>query len=199
VTPEEALVTTAGEAVEAAERIGYPVVLKAVSDMLAHKSNVGAVALNLSTAGDLTQAYERVSKTLSRHDLAGMLVCRQVRGGRELVLGLHRDPEVGLVVMAGAGGVLVELIKDVAFAMPPLSRDKASDMLDRTRAGQLLRGYRGGAFDRDAVIDALIGLGRLAVDAAELIESVDINPLVALPDRTGALALDALILLRQEP
>jgi acyl-CoA synthetase (NDP forming) len=93
--------------------------------------------------------------------------------------------------------VLVELIKDVAFAIPPLSRDRAADMLDRTRAGHLLRGYRGGAaLDRDAVIDALIGLGRLAIDATELIESVDINPLVALPDRTGALALDALIVLR---
>jgi acetyltransferase len=197
VTPEEALVTTVGEAVEAAERIGYPVVLKAVSDTLTHKSDVGAVALNLARADDLAQAYEQTSKTLSRHALAGMLVCRQVRGGQELVLGLHRDPEVGLVVMAGAGGVLVELIKDVAFARPPLSRDKASDMLDRTRAGELLRGYRGGALDRDAVIHALIGLGRLATDAAELIESVDINPLVALPKGEGALALDALIVLRK--
>jgi acetyltransferase len=199
-TPEEALVTTAGSAVVAAERIGYPVVLKAVSDTLTHKSDLGAVALNLASAGDLTQAYERISKKLSCHVLAGMLVCRQVRGRQELVLGLHRDPEVGLVVMAGAGGVLVELIKDVAFAIPPLSREKASDMLNRTRVGHLLRGYRGGAaLDRDAVIDALVGVGRLAIDAAELIDSVDINPLVALPDRTGTLALDALILLRQEP
>ena len=196
-TPEEALVTTAGEAVEAAERIGYPVVLKAVSDTITHKSDVGAVAVNLANAIDLTQAYERMSKKLSQHTLAGMLVCRQVRDGQEVVLGLHRDPEVGLVVMAGAGGVLVELIKDVAFAIPPLSRDKASDLLDRTRVGHLLRGYRGGAaLDRDAVIDALVGVGRLAIDAAELIESVDINPLVALPDRRGALALDALIVLR---
>ena len=100
--------------------------------------------------------------------------------------------------MAGAGGVLIELIKDVAFAMPPLSREKAADMLDRTRAGSLLRGYRGKpALDRDAIVDAIVGLGRLAADTAELIESVDINPFVALPQGNGALALDALIVLRR--
>src|SRR5262249_62200949 len=124
----------------------------------------------------------------------------RVGGGRVFVLVFHRDRGVGFVVVAGGGGVLVELIRDAAFATPPLSREKASDMLDQTRAGHLLRGYRGGAArDRDAVIDALVGVGRLAIDAAELIESVDINPFVALPDRTGALALDALILLPQEP
>jgi acetyltransferase len=194
---EEALVTSLEEAVVAAERIGYPVVLKAVADTLTHKSDAGAVLLNLQSAAELSEAYERLSKKLSSYALAGMLVCRQVRGGAELVLGLHRDPEMGLIVMAGTGGVLIELIKDVAFALPPLSREKAADMLDRTSAANLIRGYRGGALlDRDAVLDALIGLGRLAKDAAELIESVDINPFVALPEGEGALALDALIVLR---
>ena len=114
-TPAEALVTSPVEAVKAAERIGYPVVLKAVSATLTHKSDVGAVALNLGTPAELTAAYQRMSQNLREHKLAGMLVCKQVRGGLELVLGLHRDPEMGLVVMAGAGGVLLELTKDVAF------------------------------------------------------------------------------------
>jgi acetyltransferase len=197
-TPEEALVTTVEQAIAAAERIGYPVVLKAVADTLTHKSDAGAVVLNLQSAAELSEACELMAKKLSSHRLAGMLVCRQIRGGAELVLGLHRDPEIGLIVMAGAGGVLIELIKDVAFALPPLSREKAADMLDRTRAATLLSGYRrGAALDRDAVLDALIGLGRLGCDAAELIESVDINPFVALPQGEGALALDALIVLRQ--
>jgi hypothetical protein len=125
-----------------------------------------------------------------------MLVCKMVRGGLELVLGLHRDPEMGLVVMAGAGGVLLELTKDVAFCAPPVSREKARDMIERTRAGRLMRGYRGGvALDIDAVTNALVGLGRLAIDLEDVIESVDINPFLALPQ--GGVALDALVVLRR--
>jgi acetyltransferase len=198
VTPAETLVTSTAAAVEAANRIGYPVVLKAVSGTLTHKSDAGAVALNLATPEDLIAAYRRMSHNLREHALAGMLVCQQVRGGLELVLGLHRDPEMGLVVMAGAGGVLLELIKDVAFCAPPVTRDKARDMLARTRAGRLLQGYRGGpALDLDAVTDALVALGRLAGDLEDVIESVDINPFVALPQGQGGMALDALIVLRR--
>jgi acetyltransferase len=198
VTPAETLVTSPAEAVEAAKRIGYPVVLKAVSDTLTHKSDVGAVALNLATAEQLTAAYQTMSQKLRDHVLAGMLVCQQVRGGLELVLGLHRDPEMGLVVMAGAGGVLLELTKDVAFAAPPVSREKALHVLARTRAGKLLEGYRGGpALDRDAVADALVALGRVAEDLQDVIESVDINPFIALPQGQGGMALDALIVLRR--
>lgn len=198
VTPAEALVTSPAEAVEAAKRIGYPVVLKAVSDTLTHKSDVGAVALDLATPEELTAAYQAMAQKLRDHVLAGMLVCQQVRGGLELVLGLHRDPEMGLVVMAGAGGVLLELTKDVAFAAPPISREKALDMLARTRAGRLLQGYRGGpVLDRDATADALVALGRLAEDLKDVIESVDINPFVALPQGQGGMALDALIVLQR--
>ncbi len=119
-----------------------------------------------------------------------------VRGGLELVLGLHRDREMGLIVMAGSGGVLLELVKDVAFCAPPVSREKALDLLDRTHAGRLLQGYRGSApLDREAVAAALIGLGRLAVDLPDVIESVDVNPFVALPK--GGMALDALIVLQR--
>ncbi len=130
---EEALATSREEALKAAARIGYPVVLKAVADTLTHKSDVGAVVLNLATPDALGAAYDHMTGALKDHRLVGMLVAQQVRGGLELVLGLHRDPEVGLVVMAGAGGVLLELTKDVAFCAPPVSRDKARDMLKRTR------------------------------------------------------------------
>jgi acyl-CoA synthetase (NDP forming) len=195
-TPDEELAGSRDEALRIAARIGYPVVLKAVSDTLTHKSDVGAVALNLATPDDLGAAYDRMSRALGQHRLAGMLVCQQVRGGLELVLGLHRDPEMGLVVMAGSGGVLLELVKDVAFCAPPVSRDKARDMLRRTRAGRLIEGYRGSApRDMEAIIDALVGLGRLAMDLPDIIESVDINPFVALPH--GAMALDALIVLHR--
>src|SRR5262245_17660422 len=195
-TPSETVAGSREDALQAAERIGYPVVLKAVADTLTHKSDVGAVALNLATPAELGAAYDRMTGALKQHALAGMLVAQQVRGGLELVLGLHRDPEMGLVVMAGAGGVLLELTKDVAFCAPPVSRDKARDMLRRTRVARLIEGYRGeGPRDVGAIIDALVGLGRLAVDLPDVILSVDINPFVALPK--GGMALDALIVLRR--
>jgi len=197
---EEALVTSREDALQAATRIGYPVVLKAVADTLTHKSDVGAVALNLATPEALGAAYARMTSALKDHALSGMLVAQQVRGGLELVLGLHRDPEVGLVVMAGAGGVLLELTKDVAFCAPPVSRHKARDMLKRTRVARLIEGYRGGEpRDVGTIIDALVGLGQLALDCPDVIESVDINPFAALPqgNTPGGVALDALIVLRR--
>jgi hypothetical protein len=172
------------------------VVLKAVSAELTHKSDRGAVALDLATPEALGVAYERMTKALAPHRLAGMLVARQIAGGVELVLGLHRDPEMGLVVMAGAGGVLLELVKDVAFCAPPMSADKAHDLVASLRVGKLLQGYRGAPrCDLDAVVGALVALGRLAGDLDDVMESVDINPFVALPQ--GGLALDALIVLNR--
>jgi succinyl-CoA synthetase beta subunit len=196
-TPAEELVTSQAQAVSAADRIGYPVVLKAVSSRLTHKSDAGAVALNLAGGAAVAAEYDAMARRLQPHALAGMLVCRQIRGGLELVLGLHRDPEIGLVVMAGAGGVLLELTADVAFCVPPVSPEKARAMLARTRAGALIDGYRGsGARDGEAVVAALVGLGQLAADLKDVIESVDINPFVALPRGQGGLALDALVVLR---
>ena len=135
-----------------------------------------------------------MARDLKEHSLAGMLVCRQIRGGHELVLGLHRDPEMGLVVMAGSGGVLLELVKDVAFCAPPVNRDKARDLLERLRGGKLLRGYRGApALDAEAAVDALAGARPSCADLEDILQSVDINPFVVLPQ--GGMALDALIVL----
>jgi acetyltransferase len=201
LAPEEALVASPADALSAAERIGYPVVLKAVAPELTHKSDAGAVKLGIAGPDELAVAYAAMTAAMTERlrgtALTGMLVCRQVRGGLELVLGLHRDPELGLAVMAGSGGVLLELVRDVAFCVPPVSPEKARALIARTRAGTLLKGYRGSpALDEDAVVAALVGLGRLAQDLGDTIVSIDVNPFVALPRGQGGLALDALVVLR---
>ena len=201
----EALCKTPKAAAVAAKRLGYPVVLKAVSSTLTHKSDAGAVALNLKTEKALATAWRRIRDNVKAycaahdetHKIEGMIVAKQVGGGLELVLGLHRDPEAGLVLMVGMGGVWLELIKDVAFGAPPLTRDKARHMLASTRAGVLLKGYRGGPeYDVEAVVSAMVALGDFAAHAGSHIESVDLNPFTVLPLGQGACALDALVIVR---
>ena len=186
------------DAVKAARQIGYPVVLKGVAAKLLHKSDAGAVALHLADDDAVRAAYARIVDNVRRagiESLDAMLVCQQISGGLELVLGLNRDPEMGLVVMAGSGGVLLELTKDVAFAAPPLTREKARAMIERTHAARLLRGYRSSpVLDADALVDALIALGRIADDLCDVVQSIDINPFVVLP--RGGFALDALFVPR---
>jgi acetate---CoA ligase (ADP-forming) len=197
-TPVEITAHSPDEAAQAAQRIGYPVVLKAVSEKLPHKSDAGAVVLHLANVDEVRTAYERITANARRagvDQLDAMLVCQEISGGLELVLGLHRDPEMGLIVMAGSGGVLLELTKDVAFAPPPITRDKARAMIERTHAARLMRGYRSSAvLDADTVVSALVALGRIADDLADIVESIDINPFVVLP--RGGIALDALFIPR---
>lgn len=197
-TPTEIAVHSADEAAKAAEQIGYPVVLKAVAAKLLHKSDAGAVALHLATAEAVRCAYKRIAANARQAGidrLEAMLVCQQISGGLELVLGLNCDREMGPVVMAGSGGVLLELTKDVSFAAPPVTRDKARAMIGRTHAARLIAGYRGAdALDAGAVVGALVALGRIAEELADVVQSIDINPFVVLP--RGGLALDALLVTR---
>jgi acetyltransferase len=199
--PEETLVASADEAVAAAERLGWPVVLKAVSSKITHKSDAGAVLLGLASAAAVAAGYQAISANVEAHQpgtaLDGMLVAKQVAGGLELVLGVSRDPEMGPVVMFGTGGVWLELYKDVAFSGAPLDADRAEAMIAKTHADRLIDGYRGApAADRRAVIDALVSLGRIADDLGDVIESIDINPFVALEDGNGGYALDGLVVVR---
>jgi acyl-CoA synthetase (NDP forming) len=195
--PPERLVRTADEAAAAAQAIGFPVVLKAVSAALPHKSDAGLVCLNLADASAVRQAAAAVTGRASSMGvtLDGMLVAKQVSGGTEVVLGVQRDVEMGPVVMFGMGGVLVELFKDVSFAPATLDREQARAMVRATRAGAMLDGYRGRKpGDVDALCDALVSLGRLARDLGDVIEAIDVNPL--LVREQGVVALDALVVLR---
>jgi acetate---CoA ligase (ADP-forming) len=194
----EATVGSADEAAAAAARIGFPVVLKAVSAAVPHKSDAGLVFLNLADEAAMREAAALAADRCARLNasLEGLLVAKQIAGGVEMVIGIHRDPEVGHVVMAGAGGVLLELVQDVAFGPPGLDLARAHAMISQLRVAKLLAGYRGApACDVDALARALVNLGALARDLADVIESVDVNPVVALP--AGAFALDGLVILRE--
>ena len=194
---EEGLARTEDEAKDLAERIGYPVVVKGVAADLTHKSDAGAVRVNVGDAAAMQEACRDIMRNVAAYDpgirLEGWLVARMAPPGLELVLGMQRDPEMGAVIMFGAGGVWLELVKDVAFGPPGISREGAARLIDSTRAGRLLEGYRGeGPYDRDAAIDALVALGRLAAAAGDVVESLDINPFVLYSKGAGGLALDAL-------
>jgi len=195
--PNEALVRSEGEAVKAAKKIGFPVVAKLVAPALAHKSDIGAVVLGLESAQDVRAAYKRLTGPVAKRarvKLDGVLIAEQVSDGIELVLGMHRDPEMGPVILFGAGGVELELTRDVALAAPPLDERAAKTLIASTRVSRLIRGYRGKpALDMGALTSALIGLSQLVIDAGPRIDSIDVNPF--LLKRRSGFALDALMIL----
>ena len=202
-SPREHFAQSADEAISAAQEIGFPVVLKVVSPDVQHKTEVGGVFTDLHDAEGLGRAFALIKANLKAADpgarFAGVLVAEQAQRGIELVLGVQRDPEVGPVVMFGTGGVYLEVKKDVAFGAVPLSESRARAMIAKTSAGRLVGGYRGApAADVDAVAEALIGLSRLAQDLGDSLESIDLNPVLAVPGQTGTLALDALVVLRND-
>jgi acyl-CoA synthetase (NDP forming) len=194
--PRESVATTEREAVAIAKKIGFPVVAKAVSAALAHKSDVGAVKLNLRSAKDVKAAFAELARIAKRAKavLDGVLIAEQVSDGRELVLGVHRDSEMGPVILFGAGGVDLELRPDVAFAALPLDQQAALALIARTHVAKLIDGHRGRPpLDKKTLVKALVGLSQFAMDAGARLESVDVNPF--LLRRRGGLALDALVVL----
>ncbi len=201
--PKEAVARSETEAVALATKIGFPVVAKAVSAELAHKTEAGAVLLDLKSGKEVREAYRRIIAAGKRAKVAleGVLIAEQISDGIELVLGVHRDPEMGPVILFGAGGVELELHPDVAFAGLPLGEDAALALIARTRVAQIIGGYRGGkAFDRKALVKALLGLSQLATDAGPRLQSIDVNPFLlkrrgGVARRRGGVALDALVVL----
>lgn len=188
---------SAAEAVEAARRIGYPVVLKGLGKTLTHKTESGLVHLSLADDRAVRAAAEQVARTAGRQ-LEGYLVQPQVRGKREFVAGMFRDAEYGPVIMFGLGGIFTEALSDVAFRLAPLSRCDARDMLDELRCQKLLDAFRGeAAADREILFDTLAGLSRAAKENPDVLE-IDINPLLVKPDGR-AVAVDALVVKGHDP
>lgn len=188
--PDARLARDAAEARNAASAIGYPVALKAMG--LLHKSDLGGVALGLSTDGELTQALSRMKESLSPPSFS-VEAMADLREGIEIIVGVQRDPRFGPVVMVGLGGIYTEVLADVAFALAPLDAVCARDLLEGLRAAALFRGVRGKpAVDLDAAGAAIATIAQVAVAHPEISE-LEVNPLLLTPK--GALALDARIVL----
>ena len=182
---------TADNAAVVAEEMGFPVVVKLCGDAIAHKTERGLVRLSLTSANDVRAAATDLlgAATESDGDVE-LLVSTMVRGDRELIAGLVRDPQFGPCVMLGVGGVLAEAVADVAFRLAPLERLDAHELIDNLGSQTLLGPFRGQpAVDRDALADTLCALGDLAGDPA--IASIDLNPLIVVEGQP--MAVDALV------
>ncbi|WP_405490152.1 acetate--CoA ligase family protein [Streptomyces sp. NBC_00096] len=197
--PREQLVTSAAAAVRAAGLVGYPVVMKASGPQLAHKTELGLVKIGLTSASQIRDAYRELTD-IARYEnvpLDGILVCQMVERGVEMVVGVTQDDLFGPTVTVGLGGVLVEVLHDVAVRVPPFGEDQARAMLGELRGHALLEGVRGAPpADVDALVEVILRVQRMAMELGDELSELDINPLMVLPRGQGAVALDALAICR---
>jgi acetyl-CoA synthetase (ADP-forming) len=193
--PTERVVSTADAAEAAAAEIGSPVVVKLGGDGIAHKTERGLVRLGLESADQVRDAADALLAAATPDDgEVHLLVAPMLRATRELIAGLHDDPQFGMTVMLGVGGVLAEAVADVSFRLVPITRVDAEEMIDDLALQALLGPFRGEpAVDREAVADVLLGLSEAAAQRAD-IASADLNPLLVVDGRP--VAVDALVEVR---
>lgn len=190
--PEQDVVKTADDAAQLATDIGYPVVLKLVSDSVTHKTDVNGVKLGLRSDDEVKEAWKEIKQSAEKAgaSMNGVLVQKMLRNGQEVILGMKQDDQFGPMVLFGTGGTDVELLKDVSSAIAPLNKIQAEQLIDATRAGKKLNGWRNHPpADRNTVIDYLMKLAQLADDLPEVSE-LEINPLYVLTEGNGACAVD---------
>jgi len=201
VVPDGRLVTTVDEATEIAPRLGYPLAMKIVSPDIIHKSDVGGVKLNLNSAQEVADAFElmmlRISRGVPDAFLEGVYLERMVPKGREVILGMSRDPQFGPMLMFGLGGVFVEVMKDVTFHLAPITSAEAMSMLMSTRSYKLLEGVRGEhGVNLSAIGEALQRISQLVTDFPQIAE-LDINPFIVGKPGEDSVAADARIQLAE--
>jgi acyl-CoA synthetase (NDP forming) len=199
----EALASSRAEALDAARMLGYPVALKVNSTEIPHKSEVGALALNIPDAVALEQAYDNILTTAQHHvavsAIKGVIVQPMVPAGVEVIAGLKRDPQFGPTLVFGLGGIFAELLSDVALRVLPATRDEVRQMIYEIRGGAVLHGVRGQPrLDVEAVVDALWRLALLGHQQRQFVEQVDVNPLIVYPEGKGVIGVDALVVLTSE-
>lgn len=197
VTPKGSIATTAEQAAGIASQLGFPVVLKIWSPDILHKSDVGGVQVGLKSVKAVKDAFDlmmyRIPKKMPDAHILGVLVQEMCGGGKEVILGMKRDPHFGPLMMFGMGGTMVEVLKDVAFYLAPLTAEEAKQMLVKTRTYQMLKGVRGEeGVDIDALAEGLQRLSQLVTEFAQ-IQELDINPFMVGPEGTTPIAVDARI------
>jgi acetyl-CoA synthetase (ADP-forming) len=188
----ERFVADGESALRAAAELGYPVVLKAAGEKIQHKTELGAISLNIKSEGEVRQEAGRL---LAIAGCEGLLVQEMVRGERELVCGMTRDSQFGPCVMFGLGGIFTELLDDAVFRVAPLTKTEALGMMEEIRAAKILGPFRGQPpVDREALAGIMVAVGGIGIRFAEVLE-IDINPLKIRPDGSPV-AVDALVALR---
>ncbi len=195
--PEQAC-GSADEAAAAAELFGFPVVMKILSPDILHKSEIGGVLLNVADPAAVRDGYDlllaRAHRAAPNARIEGVLVAKQLQGGVECILGIHRDPVFGPIAMFGLGGIFVEVMKDVVFRRCPFGADVAEEMIRSIKGAPLLLGARGRPkADVHALAQMLSRLSAFAAAAGPRLQSIDLNPVFAMPEGHGAFAVDAVI------
>jgi 3-hydroxypropionyl-CoA synthetase (ADP-forming) len=197
--PKGAVVKTSEEGIQFAEKVGYPMVLKAVSTKILHKTELKGVVLNLRSPEELKISFVEMQNIFSdrKEKLEGFLLEKMAPVGAEFIVGLQNDPHFGPVVMLGTGGVFIHLLEDITFRVLPVTQKDVEEMIGEIKGKILIRGFRGRPpLDEKSFIQALLKIGQLGIDAAGLYESMDFNPL--LLTRQETVALDAKIILAKD-
>ncbi len=196
---ETKLATTVDEAMSIADDIGYPVALKIVSEQITHKSDVGGVVLNIENAAAVRAAFAEITKAGKKADakaqIDGVSVQRMAEPGVEVITGMTMDPQFGPVLMFGLGGVLVEVLKDVAFRIVPITRRDANQMIHEIQGFPILEGHRGAEPSDIAALEGLLVQLSEFIEAHPDVAELDLNPVFAYPK--GAVAVDARIVLSE--
>ena len=189
---QEVVVKTEQDAVAAAKKIGYPVVLKGSGDELSHKTELNLIALDLRKEEEVREAFQRLTSN-PKVSVKEVLVQQMIKGDRELVVGLTRDAQFGPCVMFGIGGIFTEILKDTSFRVAPLTRWDAMDMMEDIRGKKILDAFRGKpAVDREVLADILMAVGQIGMDH-DCVKEIDINPLKLVNGKP--VAVDALVVL----
>ncbi len=195
VTPRGSIATSAEQAENIAKQLGFPVVLKIWSSDILHKSDVGGVKIGLENEQEVKDAFDlmmyRIPKKRPEANILGVLVQEMCKSGKEVILGMNRDPHFGPLMMFGMGGIMVEVLKDVSFYLAPLTAEEAKQMLINTKTYQMLQGVRGEeGVDIEAIAEGLQRLSQLVTEFPQ-IQEMDINPYVVGPEGTTPIAVDA--------
>ncbi len=196
-----AVASSAEEAVQIARTIGYPVVLKVDSPNILHKTDVGAIKLNIRNETELATAYLQVIANAKRYEpkaeIRGVLVQEMIEDAREVIVGMSHDPQFGPTIVFGLGGVFTEILKDISLRVAPITRIDAEEMVKETKGYKSLEAFRGRPeADIDGITDTLLKLSKVSTDLGDVISEIDINPLMVLERGKGVKAADALVVLK---